>query len=387
VLTKFQILTKNWILPEGARYMQFKTSRSISTITPYEPGKPLKELERENKIQSAVKLASNENPLGFSPQVTRAVLENLSSMNRYPEPVAHDLCANLADIFQVAPDNIVLGNGSDDLIALLAHGFLDPGDKALMPLPSFLMYEISVKTAKGVPVMVPLSGFDTNLSQIAASVSSDTKMVFITNPFNPTGSIITRDAFHEFAAKIPSDVLIVVDEAYMEFVRDTNVFNSLKHPLQDPRIVTLRTFSKAYGLAGFRIGYGIMDKEVAKILNRIRQPFNVNGLAQAAAGAALLDQAFLRHSVDTIHQGIDFLTEKLSAMGLEPLPTQANFLMVDVRTDATALFYKLLRKGVIVRSMKSYGFDTYLRVNAGTFQENQTFITALQAVLPPTPLT
>jgi histidinol-phosphate aminotransferase len=365
--------------------MQFKTSRSISTITPYEPGKPLKELERENKIHSAVKLASNENPLGFSPQVTRAVLENLSGMNRYPEPVAHDLCAKLADIFQVAPDNIVLGNGSDDLIALLAHGFLNPGDKALMPLPSFLMYEISVKTAKGVPVMVPLAGFDTNLSQIAASVSSDTRMVFITNPFNPTGSIITRDAFHEFAANIPSDVLIVVDEAYMEFVRDANVFNSLEHPLQDPRIVTLRTFSKAYGLAGFRIGYGIMDREVAKILNRIRQPFNVNGLAQAAAGAALADQAFLHHSVDTIHHGIDFLTKKLSDMGLEPLPTQANFLMVDVKTDATALFYKLLHQGVIVRSMKSYGFDTFLRVNAGTFEENQTFITALQAVLPPTP--
>ncbi len=361
--------------------MKFKTSRSIAGITPYEAGKPLTELCREYHIHSAVKLASNENPLGFSTTVHAAVLKSLSGMNRYPEPVAHDLCCALAGKYRVAPENIVLGNGSDDLIALLAHAFLDPGDQALMPLPSFLMYEISVKTAKGVPVMVPLDGFDTNLCAIAQNISPHTRMVFVTNPFNPTGSTITRDAFQEFAAKIPSDVLIVVDEAYMEFVRDPDVFNSLEKPLQDSRIVTLRTFSKAYGLAGFRIGYGIMDKEAAQILNRIRQPFNVNGLAQTAAKAALADQVFLEHSIDVIHQGIDFLTAELSAMGLKPLPTQANFLMVDVKTDATEIFHKLLRQGVIVRSMKSYGFDSFLRINAGTFAENQAFITALKKVL------
>ena len=361
--------------------MKFKTSRSIAGITPYEAGKPLTELFREHHIHSAVKLASNENPLGFSTMVHAAVLESLAGMNRYPEPVAHDLCCALAEKYRVAPENIVLGNGSDDLIALLAHAFLDPGDQALMPLPSFLMYEISVKTAKGVPVMVPLDGFDTNLCAIAQNISPHTRMVFVTNPFNPTGSTISRDAFQQFAAQIPSDVLIVVDEAYMEFVRDPDVFNSLEKPLQDPRIVTLRTFSKAYGLAGFRIGYGIMDQEAALILNRIRQPFNVNGLAQTAAKAALDDQVFLEHSIDVIHQGIDFLTAELSAMGLHPLPTQANFLMVDVKTDATQIFQKLLGKGVIVRSMKSYGFDTFLRINAGTFAENQTFITALKNVL------
>ncbi|HSL61064.1 MAG TPA: histidinol-phosphate transaminase [Desulfotignum sp.] len=362
-----------------------KISDAVSTIKPYEAGKPLKELEREFKIHTAVKLASNENPLGFSPDVEKAVVENLPRMNRYPEPVAHDLCRQLARYYRVEPQNIVLGNGSDDLIALLAHGFLDPGDQALMPLPSFLMYEISVKTAKGTPVMVPLSGFDTHLSGIAERVTPKTKMVFVTNPFNPTGSIITKDAFAAFADLIPPDVLIVVDEAYMEFVRNPDVFNSLDHPLADPRIVTLRTFSKAYGLAGFRIGYGIMDPEVAKILNRIRQPFNVNGLAQVAAEAALADQAFLHRSIETVHQGIDYLTRELSAMGFDPLPTQANFLMVDVKTDATELFTRLLSHGVIVRSMKSYGFETFLRVNAGTPEENQIFITALKAVLSQTP--
>ncbi len=361
--------------------MKFRTSRSIAGIKPYEAGKPLSEFVREYQIQSVVKLASNENPLGFSPKVAAAVQDSLSGMHRYPEPVAHDLCCALAEKYRVKPENIVLGNGSDDLIALLAHAFLDPGDQALMPLPSFLMYEISVRTAKGVPVMVPLSGFDTNMDALVENISSHTRMVFVTNPFNPTGSIITRDAFQEFAARVPSDVLIVVDEAYMEFVRDPQVFNSLENPLQDPRIVTLRTFSKAYGLAGFRIGYGIMDKEAALILNRIRQPFNVNGLAQAAAQAALADQIFLKHTVDVIHQGIDFLTAELSAMGLAPLATQANFLMVDVKTDATEMFEKLLRQGVIVRSMKSYGFDTFLRVNTGTCEENHAFVTALKNVL------
>jgi histidinol-phosphate aminotransferase len=226
-----------------------------------------------------------------------------------------------------------------------------------------------------------LSGFDTPLSAMLDQISSRTRLVFVTNPFNPIGSIITKDAFAAFADQVPPDVLIVVDEAYMEFVRDPAVYNSLEPPLADPRIVTLRTFSKAYGLAGFRIGYGIMDKEVAQILNRIRQPFNVNGLAQVAGEAALADQDFLRKSIDTVHQGIDFLTRELSSLGLDPLPTQANFLMVDVKTDATKLFTRLLYHGVIVRSMKSYGFDTFLRINAGTFQENRACIAALKAEL------
>jgi histidinol-phosphate aminotransferase len=361
--------------------MLFKISESIASLKPYEAGKPLKELEREFNIQSAVKLASNENSLGFSPQVTKAVMKNLHRMNRYPEPVAHDLCRELAGYHGVTPENIVLGNGSDDLIALLSHAYLNPGDQAVMPLPSFLMYEISVKTAKGVPVMVPLSGFDTPLTAMHEKISAGTRLVFVTNPFNPTGSIVTKSAFAAFLDQVPPDVLIVVDEAYMEFVRDRAVYNSLTPPLADSRIVTLRTFSKAYGLAGFRIGYGIMDREVAQILNRIRQPFNVNGLAQVAAEAALADQKFLQKSVDTVHEGIDFLTRELSGMGLNPLPTQANFLMVDVQTDATELFKRLLHHGVIVRSMKSYGFDTFLRINAGIPDENRAFIAALKQEL------
>ncbi|MCK5348197.1 MAG: aminotransferase class I/II-fold pyridoxal phosphate-dependent enzyme, partial [Desulfobacula sp.] len=204
---------------------------------------------------------------------------------------------------------------------------------------------------------------------------------FITNPFNPTGSTITCDEFNEFLQKVPEDVIIVVDEAYIEFVRKDGVYDSLKNPLQDPRVVSLRTFSKAYGLAGFRVGYGIMDSEIAQILNRIRQPFNVNTLAQAAAVAAIDDEAFLKKSIKITHDGLDFLFDKLASLGLRCLPTQSNFLMLDLETDATKVFEQMLKLGVIVRSMKSYGFDTFLRVSIGTKEENIAFIQALKKVL------
>jgi len=206
-------------------------------------------------------------------------------------------------------------------------------------------------------------------------------MVFLTNPFNPTGSVITYDEFYAFLSQIPDNVLVIVDEAYIEFVRDDRVYNSMKTPLEDPRIVTLRTFSKAYGLAGFRVGYGIMDERVAEILNRIRQPFNVNSLAQAAACAALDDDQFLGRTIAMVHEGIDYLCAGLGSLGLDCLPTQSNFMMVDVRTDAKDVFEKLLCQGVIVRALNSYGFDTFLRINAGTHQENVRFIKALKSVL------
>lgn len=361
--------------------MKFKISEPVNSIKAYEPGKPLKEVQREYNIGHPVKLASNENPFGYSPSVREAVGQQLDQMHRYPEPGAYDLVNGLSHKWNVKAGNIVVGNGSDDIIALLCHGFLNAGDEALMPLPSFLMYEISVKTAKGVPVMVPLKDFSTNLDGILKQITGNTRMIFITNPFNPTGSIITHDEFASFSAKVPDDVLIIVDEAYIEFARDKEVFNSLKPPLSDSRIVTLRTFSKAYGLAGFRVGYGIMDKEVAAILQRIRQPFNVNTLAQAAAVAALDDDSFLVRTIQNIQQGIDYLVEELSALGIRCLPTQANFMMIDLEADATAVFKKMLEHGVIVRSMKSYGFDTFLRVNTGTPAENKAFITALKKVL------
>ncbi|MCP4021200.1 MAG: histidinol-phosphate transaminase [Desulfobacteraceae bacterium] len=361
--------------------MKFKISETLNTIKAYEAGKPLKELEREYNIEKAIKIASNENPIGFSAKVRQAVMDNLDEMNRYPESAGYDLCNKLAAKFNVTSQNIVLGNGSDDVISLLAHAFLNPGEEALMPKPSFLMYEISVKTAKGVAIAVPLKDFAMDLAAMAEKITPKTKMIFLTNPFNPTGSALTKKAFKAFVKKVPDNVLIILDEAYIEFVRDETIFNSLESGLQDPRVVTLRTFSKAYGLAGFRVGYGIMDTEVAEVLNRIRQPFNVNSLAQAAACAALDDALFLDQSIKTTHDGIDFLSQKLDEMGIAPLPTQANFIMLDVKTDATKVFKKLLEIGIITRSLKSYEFPTFLRINAGTSEENKVFIDGLKKVL------
>ncbi len=361
--------------------MKFKTSKQINSIKAYEPGKPIKELERELGIKNSVKLASNENPIGQSFKVIDAVKENLSFMHRYPDPRAHDLLKALSKKYKVTTENIIIGNGSDEIISLISNAFLETGEEALMPLPSFLMYEICVKIAKGTPVMVPLKDYQIDFDIMLSKINKKTRMVFLTNPFNPTGGIFTEKDFFKFAQNVPEDVLIIVDEAYIEFVKNDVCYNSLKNPLVDKRVVTLRTFSKAYGLAGFRVGYGIMDDGIAKTIHKIRPPFNVNSLAQAAGLAALNDVEFLDKSVEFILDGIDYIKIELDKIGLKYLPTHSNFIMINVGKDSTEIFNDLLQLGVIVKSMKSYGFDNWIRVNAGKQNENKIFIKALQKVI------
>lgn len=363
--------------------MKPKAADSILRIAPYEPGKPIEELAREYGIQSAIKLASNENPLGPSPGAVAAVQESLGRLHRYPDGAAHDLSRRLADHLGVMPENIVLGNGSDELLGMLARVFLQPGDQAVLPRPSFLMYEITVKSAGAEPIFAPLRQADMglDLKAMKAAIGEKTRMVFLCNPNNPTGTIISRGEFADFMADLPSDILIIADEAYMEFVREPDCFCGLNHLDARPPVVTLRTFSKAYGLAGLRIGYGVMDAEIAGLLHRIRPPFNASIPAQAGALAALDDRAFLQKTLSTVHQGIDFLRAELAAMGLTAFPTQSNFFLVDLGCSAQAVFEKLLEHGVIVRSMRSYGYPQYIRVNAGLPEENQRFLDALKQVL------
>ncbi len=361
--------------------MKLKIPEKLLSIAPYEPGKPIDEIEREYGILKSVKLASNENPLGPSPMAVEAVKQCLSEMHRYPDGSWHRLRQKIAGRFGVDPGTVIIGNGSDDIIALLCHGFLSAGDNAVMPFPSFLMYDISVRAAGATPVRVPLDNLAIDLDAVADAVDASTRMIFLTNPNNPTASHFSNADFQGFIRKLPRDLLVVVDEAYIEFVRDPATFNALDDPLSDPRIVSLRTFSKVYGLAGFRVGYGIMDPSVADILHRVRQPFNVNSLAQVAAAAALDDVDFLDKSLRTMHQGVDFLRAELAAMGLVTHPTQTNFFLVDVARDARQVFQDLLKQGVIVRAMNAYGFDTCLRVNAGVESENRSFIQALKKVL------
>ncbi len=361
--------------------MTIRVPDHILAIKPYVPGKPIEELERELGVAHSIKLASNENPLGPSPLAVAAVREALGSLHRYPDGSGHAFLADLARHLGCPAETIVMGNGSDDLIALLAGVLLRPGERAVMPRPSFLMYEIAVRTVGAEPVFVPLKDLAVDLAGLARAVDEETRLVFVCNPNNPTGTIISGKAFDRFLSELPEDIVVVVDEAYIEFARDPDCLQSLGYQDRGPAVVTLRTFSKLYGLAGLRVGYGVMPAELAGYLNRIRQPFNVNAPAQAAARAALRDRAFVERTLAVVHEGLAYLCESLTAVGLRCFPTQANFFLVDVERDAEAVFQAMLRQGVIVRSMQGYGFPHYIRVTVGLPEENQRCVAALRTVL------
>jgi histidinol-phosphate aminotransferase len=353
----------------------------IQAISPYVPGKPLEELERDYGIRDSVKLASNENPLGPSPKAVDAIRERLSGLHRYPDGAGHDLIRKLADRHQVAPENIVIGNGSDDIIAMLVQTLVQPGDRVIVPQPSFLMYDIAATAAGAVVNQVPLHDRKMDLRAMADRVTDDTRLMFVCNPNNPTGTVVSQQDFDRFMARLPDQVVLVVDEAYIEFVRDPDGLRTGRPRDMDRPLVTLRTFSKAYGLAGLRVGYGIMPAELAGMLHRVRQPFNVNALAQVAATAALDDRDFLQQSVDLVHRGLDSLYAALDRLELAYDKTEANFFLIDVKQPADEVFEKMLRQGVIVRSMRSYGYPNYIRVNVGLEAENRRFIEALKTVL------
>ena len=361
--------------------MTIRVPDNILGIQPYVPGKPIEELEREMGIARSIKLASNENPLGPSPMAVAAIRSAMNHLHRYPDGAGHMLIQALASHLDCPAEKIVIGNGSDDIIALLAHTLLRPGDRAVMPRPSFLMYEIAVRTVGAEPVFVPLQNLAIDLEGMQQAVDERTRLVFVCNPNNPTGTVISRDDFKRFVDVLPGDAVVVVDEAYIEFVRDADCLQSDSFWGAEHPVVTLRTFSKLYGLAGLRVGYGVMPAELAGYLNRIRQPFNVNSLAQVAARAALQDRDFVERTRRVVHDGLAFLFKSLTEIGVRFFPTQSNFFLIDVEQEADAVFQAMLRQGVIVRSMTGYGYPRYIRVNVGTAAENERFIKALKAVL------
>ncbi len=362
-------------------HMKINAPDFILKISPYRPGKPLEELEREYGISNSIKLASNENPLGPSPKAAAAMAAAIQNLHRYPDGSGYYLVRKLAEKLKVSWERLVLGNGSDDVIGLLTRAFLVPGDEAVMPVPAFLMYEIFVRSVGAAPVMVPLRNHGIDLEAMLEKITDKTRMVFLTQPNNPTGTAISKADFEKFLKLAPPNLMIIVDEAYIEFMRDPQGLESLAYIDKDDRVVTLRTFSKAYGLAGIRIGYGVMAAEIAKILQRIRQPFNANSLAQVAAVAALDDQAFLQKTIAVVHQGLDFLYAEMQRLHIPFHPSQANFFMIDLGRPADEVFEKMLLQGVIVRSMSSYGYPTCIRVSVGLPEENVRFVQALEKVL------
>lgn len=362
-----------------------KTPDYILKLKPYKPGKPIEELEREYGITDSIKLASNENPLGPPESAVKAMEQALKNSHRYPDGSGFHLTRKIAEKQWVQPENIVLGNGSDDIIGLLTRAYLAPGDEAVMTSPSFLMYEIMVNSTGAVSVFVPLAdgskSFAIDLDAMIAKITDRTRMIFLTNPNNPTGSVIKKQEFELFLKKVPADVIVVLDEAYIEFASDPECMVGRDYVDGDKPVVVLRTFSKAYGLAGLRVGYGIMPESIAMALQKVRMPFNVNSLAQAGALAALSDDAYLQKSMEVIHKGLEFLYAELDKLGVTYFPTQSNFFLIDVKRAADQVFESLLREGVIVRSMTSYGYPEFIRVTVGLPSENERFVKALTKVM------
>jgi len=363
--------------------MKLKIPDYISTIKPYVPGKPIEEVQREYGIDNSIKLASNENPLGPSPMAVAAIHQTLGKLHRYPDAGGYDLTRSIAAKYNIDPGNIVLGNGSDDIIALLATVLLNPADEVILPQPSFLFYEISVRSAGAIPIWVPLKSFKTDLAGMIRKISPKTRMIFINIPHNPTGTIISKRNFERFIAEVPPRVVTVLDEAYTEFVSDSDCVNSFDYLNTDQPIVGMRTFSKVFGLAGLRVGYGVMPVVLAGLLHRIRQPFNVNTLAQVAATAALNDDGFIKKTVDLVQRELEFIYAALDKLKIRYIRSQANFLMIEIGEEQTAdeVYDKLMRQGVIVRSMTSYGYPQHIRVTIGSHEENIRFLEALERVI------
>jgi len=353
----------------------------ILGIAPYEPGKPIEELERELGIHDAIKLASNENPLSPSDRVREAITAALVHLNRYPDGSGFYLRQALAKKHGFGQDQVVLGNGSNELIELLVRAFLRPGDEAIVPHPSFVVYPMIVQAAGGIRVMVMLRDYRIDLEAMARAITPLTKMIFIANPNNPTATIVTADEVEHFMARVPERTIVVFDEAYVEFAAGSDFPDTLSYVRQGRKVIVLRTFSKASSLAGLRIGYGVADADAIALMNRIRQPFNVNALGQVAALAALEDEGHILECVRMIEAGRHFLYEEFDSLGIKYVPSRANFILVDVGRSAADVYQKLLHQGVIVRPMTPFGMETALRISVGTPEENRKLVKALRAVL------
>ncbi len=345
-------------------------------IQPYVPGKPIEELERELGISNSIKLASNENPVGPSPAALKAIGEGFADINRYPDGSGFYLKSALSKELGVSDEEIILGNGSNELLDLAAKTFMKDGDEAVMATPSFVVYFMAVQSVGGKSVQVPLTNYTHDLSAMADAITPLTKMIFIANPNNPTGTINKKDEFEMMMRKVPDDVLVVMDEAYYEYVADPDYADSMKYLRSEKNILILRTFSKIYGLAGLRLGYGIARKEILTDMNRLRAPFNTSTIAQKAGIAALTDKAHVSRSRQVNEDGKAYLSRELGVLGISFVPTEANFVYMPVK-GAVALYEKLLKMGVIVRPMG----PNALRVTIGLPEENRRFIEALKTAI------
>ncbi len=350
----------------------------IEKLPCYPPGKPREDVRREyGVIGDIIKLASNENCLGPSPLALKAAQESLADIHLYPDNGCYDLKQKIANKYDLSVSQIIAGHGSNEIIQLIASAFLCPGDEVVTSEQTFLLYPLMSNAHGAQVVQVPLKNFTYDLQSIARKVTDQTKIIFISNPNNPTGTIVETAVFNAFMADIPSQVIVVVDEAYAEYVTSADYPDALSYLRQNRNIIILRTFSKAYGLAGLRVGYGLGPEQLLGYLERVRVPFNVNHVAQVAACAALDDVAHIKRSQDNNRVGCAYICSALTGMGVSFVPTQTNFILIRLGERAEEIYHALLREGVIIRSMASYGLEDFVRVTIGLPQENERFIQAL----------
>ncbi len=361
--------------------MKIKPRDIINEIFPYKPGKPVAEVQRELGLDKVVKLASNENNLGPSPKAVAAMMDALSGVHEYPEGSGYYLVKAIAEKYGLAFDQIVLGNGGNDLIELVVKTFAGPGDNVVSAHPSFIMYKIGAMIMDAEFRGVPLKDYRFDLPAMADAVDERTRAVFIANPNNPTGTIVTRAEVEDFLGRMPDHVLVVLDEAYFDFVTAGDYPDGLDYVKAGRPVMAMRSFSKNYGLAGLRLGWGAADAELVGAMHRIRQPFNANRLAQAAGVAALEDYEHLARSCEMVAAGREQLYRGLDEIGVKYVPSEANFVMVDLEREAAPVFEELLKLGVVVRPLAGWGLPNALRVSVGRAEENDAFLRALATVL------
>ncbi len=352
----------------------------VRCLEPYQPGKPIEELEREYGVTGAIKLASNENPLGPSPRALAAAREALADIHRYPDGNGFALKSALARKHGVKPECITLGNGSNDVLEFLARAFVLSENEVVFSEHAFAVYPIVTRAVGAKAVITKAKNWGHDLAAMRAAVNGRTRLIFIANPNNPTGTWLKAGELEAFIGSMPAHVLVAVDEAYFEYVEEREYPNTIAWSAKYPNLVTTRTFSKACGLAGLRVGYGISSPAVADVLNRVRQPFNVNSVALAAASAALEDVAHVARAAQTNRDGMRRLIDAFRELGLEYISSAGNFICVDFKRPAAAIYEALLRQGVIVRPVASYGMPNHLRVTVGLPEENERFINALEKV-------
>jgi histidinol-phosphate aminotransferase len=362
--------------------MPIRARAHVYSMQPYRPGKTPEQLMQSLGLSELIKLSANENPLGASPRAKEAILNALETIHRYPDGACTILRDALSDFYGLPPDHFAFGNGSDELIHLFGVAYLEPGDGLMMGQPSFVRYEASAQLNRATLQAIPLTpDFRHDLEAMANAITERTKLVYIANPNNPTGTIVSRAELERFLERAPDHVLVILDEAYFEYADHPDYPNGLDYVRAGRNVVVFRTFSKAYGLAGLRIGYAMGNPEFLDPIERVREPFNVNTLAQVAAAAALRDQAHVAHTRALNREGLNLFSAACERLGLRYVPSYANFLLIEISERCAQVHQQLLERGILTRTGEVFGMPTYLRVNTGTPEQNARFVEALTDAL------